>query len=66
MLPSFACWCEQDQVATVLETCVMKVRRKSERLQLLATSNSTSLEGIDVLGLCRPNALLWAKCTSWR
>ena len=24
MLPEFACWCDQDQVATVLETCVMQ------------------------------------------
>jgi hypothetical protein len=27
VLPEFACWCEQDQVATVLEACVMHVRR---------------------------------------
>jgi len=39
VLPSFACWCEQDQVATVLETCVMKVLpSRPECFQSLATS----------------------------
>ena len=37
VLPSFACWCEQDQVATVLETCVMKVRRRPKCFYFLAS-----------------------------
>ena len=34
LLSSFACWCEQDQVATVLETCVMKVGLSPDPLRM--------------------------------
>ena len=41
VLPSFACWCEQDQVATVLETCVMKVRTPPKLLHTPLVSSAT-------------------------
>ena len=47
MLPGFACWCEQDQVATVLEACIMQARSiDSEHPRVIGRTDQKGLERV--------------------